>query len=509
MHAAAPLVAVLVLVSSIPLVLPSSSSGLGLAQGAEPSVGGAPSGSASGPVPWPTYMDNIERTGANDLERSISPSNVAELRPLWMHTDNGSDFSAPIVVNGVLYFGSWTGWEYALDPSNGAIEWQTFLGTDNNCVCYPKERQCFTPMGISSTPEYVNGTLYLGGGDGYWYALNATTGATEWRYLVGADTNGFYDWSSALVYQGSLYVGISSCLDSPLVPAGLLELGLDGAGSRLFRTSPPNSTGESIWTTPAVDPQGNTLWITTGNENPPGYPPYANALIGLNATTLLPLGVWQVPNVAGLDSDFGSTPTLFQTASGTPMVVATDKNGIAYALDRSNVSNSGSWRPTWTLNTGGGFSGGAFAGGTLFLAGGSSVYALDPADGAVLWRARMTNFGNITGSLAWANGLVYAAGGREVEAIDAANGTVLWNYTLPTESVTEPVIADGQLYVACGNYGNRGYLIAFGLPPSAPAAANTSVPAGFPVWTWVGVGATLVVAGGAIALLIRRRLSST
>ncbi len=426
-------------------------------------------------------MDNVERTGANFLEHTIAPSNVAKLQPIWSLSGNGSDFSAPIVVNGTLYYGSWNGNETAVNTTSGTVEWSTYLGTDTACGGY-------TPMGISSTPAYLDGTLYLGGGNHYWYTLNATTGSTEWRFLAGPVDENYYNWASALVYGKSLYIGLSSCFDNPLVPAGLLELNISGPTPTLghqFNASPPGVDGESIWTTPALDPETNTLWLATGNENAstdPYYPIYANAIIGLNATTLNVTGSWQVPNVAGQDADFGSTPVLFQTASGVSMVVASDKNGVAYAMNQSNVSASGSWGPAWTLSTGGGFSGAAFDGHTLYLAGGSSVNAVVPANGTVLWSAGMDGGGEVLGSLAWANGLVYAAGGGEVEAIDGANGTVLWNATLPGggSGVTEPVIANGQLYVASGDYGTQGDLTAYALP-SPPVYSVTFTSTGAPV----------------------------
>jgi len=408
-------------------------------------------------------MFNGERDGANHLEQAIGLANVSELRPIWSLANNGSDFSAPIVVNGTVFYGSWGGNETAVNATTGTVEWSRYLGTDPACGGYD-------PMGISSTPAYSNGTIYLGGGDGYWYALNASTGATEWRYLVGTGANGSYNWASALVYRQSLYIGISSCFDNPLIPAGLIELNLTGphTPSHVFHASPQGLTGESIWTTPAVDPKNNTVWVSTGNENPPGYPRYANAVVGLNVSTLNVTGSWQVPNVAGQDADFGSTPTLFFTASGTPMLVASDKNGVAYALDRANVSVNGTWGPTWNLTTGGGFSGGAFDGHELYLAGGGSVYGVNPTNGSVLWTAGMAGGGPVLGSLSWANGLVFAAGGSDVEAIDATDGAVLWNATFPDgeSGVTEPVIADGLLLVASGDYGSSGHLTAYGLPRS-------------------------------------------
>jgi outer membrane protein assembly factor BamB len=435
-----------------------------------------------GGASWPTYMENGARTGANLAEKILAPSNVSGLRELWSVPSNGSDFSAPIVVGGTVYYGSWNGDEYAVNATTGSVLWSTYLGVDAACG------GGYTPMGISSTPAYDNGTLYLGGGNGTWYALNATSGAVEWSFLPGSTVNGYYAWASALVYRGALYIGTASCFDSPLVPAGLLEVSLTSPHAVLhaFNTTPTNLTGESIWSTPAVDASSNTIWLSTGNENPPGYPPYANAIVGLNATTLQPLGSWQVPNVAGQDSDFGSTPVLYTTAHGVPLVVASNKNGVAYALNRSNVSVNGTWFPAWNLSTGGGFSGGAFEGSSLYLAGGGTVYAVNPANGSVLWTAGMDGGGTIYGSLTWANGLVYAGGGSEVEAIDAANGTVLWNATLPggLSTVTEPVVVDGELFVASGDYGSNGEMTAYGLPNGTLHAVSFSATGLLPGHSW-------------------------
>ncbi|MGA8664955.1 MAG: PKD domain-containing protein [Thermoplasmata archaeon] len=437
--------------------------------GADSNGTAAPPGGTPSPTNWYTYLENPERTGANFAERTIAPSNVSELQALWSLPSNGSDFSAPIVVNGTVYYGSWNGEEYAVDAATGRIEWQDFLGTD----------PCgYSPQGVSSTPEYVNGTLYLGGGGGLtsdpdWYALNATTGDVEWQYQVGPETTNYYNWASALTYHGSLYIGVASCFDNPLVPGQLRELNLTGnhAVSHAFDTVPPGEDGGSIWSTPAVDPTTNTVWVTTGNEAT-GYPPFVNAIIGLNATTLNLSGSWQVPNVSGEDSDFGSTPTLLTTPSGIPLVVASNKDGESYALNRSNITTTGPWAPIWSLSTGGGFSSGAYDGHTLYL-GGSALYAVDPDNGSVAWSTTLPA-GGIVGGLTYVNGLVFAGAGSDVYAVDAANGTILWNGSLPGGELmlSEPVVADGHLYAASGDYGGHGNLTAFGLPFLANASAS-------------------------------------
>ncbi len=402
------------------------------------------------------------------MEHTLAPTNVSQLAERWTIPSNGSDFSAPIVVGDTLYFGSWNGTESAVNASTGAIEWSRFLGTD----------PCgYNPMGISSTPTYANGTLYLGGGDGYWYALNAKTGAVDWRYFLGAPPSlNNYNWASALVYRNSLYIGVASCFDNPLIPGELLQLNITPpyTVNHTFDVVPPGQTGGSIWTTPALDPANNTLWISTGNEgnDTPPYPPYVNAIVALNASTLTVLGSWQIgSSYVGDDEDFGSTPTLCYTVSGVPMVVATNKNGIAYALDRSNVSSSGSWNPVWTLNTGGGFSSGAFDGHTLYLAG-SALYAVNPANGSVYWTN--SNVSGVYSALTAANGVVYVGSGSSIYAIDAANGSTLWNVTVPGGGsiVAESVVFNGQLYVPSGNYGAEGNLTAYGIPLTGAATVH-------------------------------------
>jgi outer membrane protein assembly factor BamB len=436
-------------------------------------VGNTPahSGGLPPPVSWPTYLFNPQRTGANLAERTIAPSNVSHLQELWSIPTNGSDFSSPIVVNNTLYFGSWNGYEYAVNVATGRIDWSTFLGTDNNgCGSIP--------MGITSTPAYVSGTLYLGGGDGYWYALNASTGSVDWSFFVGAPpAENNYDWASALVYDNYLYIGVSSCHDNPLIRGGLIQVNLTGnhTANHSFWTVPAGQVGDSIWTTPAVDPSTNTLWVSTGNQNT-GYPPYANALVALNATNLNVVGSWQVPDVGiGTDSDFGTTPTLLQSPSGLPMVVLTNKDGLAYAFNRGNVSSNGSWGPIWTLDTGGGLSSGAYEGGTLYLAG-YGLYAVDPANGSVLWENSSANFSATLSPLTWANGIVYigSSQGDEIYAVDAQNGSTLWWAAVPGGGniAAESVVDDGQLYVPSGNYGTEGNLTAYGLTLAGNASTN-------------------------------------
>ncbi|MCI4321474.1 MAG: PKD domain-containing protein [Thermoplasmata archaeon] len=419
---------------------------------------------AAGPVNWAQYMGGPTHTGSNPWERTIAPSNVSNLTQVWSFASNGSLSSAPIVVNGTVYVGSWAAYEYAVEASNGTQRWASYLNTTTSC----------SVGGIDSTPAYSNGSLYLGAPNGTWVALNASNGSVDWSFLAGAGVNGYYDWASALVFGHSLYIGTASCFDSPLIPGSLLQVNLTGnhTANHTWHAVAPGHVGTSIWTTATADPLTNTLWVTTGND-PGTAQKYSESMVALNATDLSVRGYWQVPNVVGSDSDFGSTATLVTPSTGPPLVVATNKNGVAYAFNRSNVTAT-NWSPAWSLNTGGGFSGGAFDGTTLYLAGlYGVVYAVFPSNGSVKWQTNLAG-GIIYPSLTTANGLVYVGAGATEYALDAASGKPLWNATPPGATIDgESVVANGRLFVPVGDSGG-GHLYAYGLPFAI--AANGSIP---------------------------------
>ena len=83
------------------------------------------------------------------------------------------------MVNDVVYVGSWDGYEYALNAATGTLMWKVFLGTT------PVGSSCYMPgesnIGVYSTAAVQNGVVYVGGGDAYFYALDAVSGAVLWK----------------------------------------------------------------------------------------------------------------------------------------------------------------------------------------------------------------------------------------------------------------------------------------------------------------------------------------
>jgi outer membrane protein assembly factor BamB len=410
----------------------------------------------AGPQDWSTYLHDPQRTSASS-EQVLSPTNVRQLTKQWSFKTGGVVEGAPAVVKGVVYVGSWDGYEYALDAKTGALKWKTFLGVANTPACFPPA------AGVSSSAAVQDGILYLGGGDDYWYALNAETGAVLWKVYTGDSSaaGGHYNWSSPLLYDGYAYIGVASMGDCPLVQGQLLKVSLNT--HKIVKTLnivPDGQVGGGIWTSPSIDPATNTIFVSTGTANIITQK-WAQALLAIDATTLTVKSLWTLPDAdAVIDSDFGTTPTLFTDAKGTPLVVSVNKNGYAYAFNRSDLGAGPVWQEQ--IAVGGqsptqgdaSVSSAAFGGGRLYMAGGDStvhgvgykgvIRALDPGTGKTLWEEGEA--GTIIGGLAYENGLVIAGAGDTIVVLNAATGERLYSYQLDGIIYTASAVAHGQIF---------------------------------------------------------------
>ena len=193
--------------------------------------------------------------------------------------------SSAAEVGGVVYFGSWDGYEYALDEVTGALKWKTYLGkTVSDPRCYP------LIIGVTSSAAVQDGIVYVGGGDTYWYALDAASGAVLWRVYIGDNSipGGNYNWSSPPLYNGYAYIGVSSNCDVPLIPGKLIQVNLRNHQiTHILMTTSTEIAGAGIWTSPSVDPATNTIYLATGTASVPAqYQPLAQAVIAVDASTL-------------------------------------------------------------------------------------------------------------------------------------------------------------------------------------------------------------------------------
>ncbi|MGD0718326.1 MAG: PQQ-binding-like beta-propeller repeat protein [Thermoplasmata archaeon] len=404
---------------------------------------------------FPTYLGNVERTSSASSESLIDLTTAPSLHFLWSNNTGGQAVQSQVVEqNGIAYFGDHSGYESAVYMANGTLLWKTYLGRDT------VDPGCPAVFGVTATPTVVGATLYVDGGYPSLYALNSSTGAVEWNVTIGgSDSLGFYDWASPLIYDDRAYIGIASKCDDPLVPAGVDEFNLTThALVNYFNSSAPGLNGSSIWGSASINPDTNTIFVTTGN--PHGLKPttYSESVVALNATTLVAQAKWQVPKwqVRG-DGDFGVTPTLFTPAGGYPMLTAADKNGYLYALYQSNLTLAWEYKICCQMagqdehistSWGGGYvyalsssttvNGGAYN---------SSVRAFDPLTGAVVW-ARGLSQSSMGGYAAplWVNDLLIVDDGSTLFVFNATSGATLYQDTVGGQFVAAPSISRGEIF---------------------------------------------------------------
>jgi polyvinyl alcohol dehydrogenase (cytochrome) len=444
------------------------------------------------PSDWTSYLSSAG-TGFNALESIITPQTAPRLKLHW--TKQGASFVSvqPVEANGLIYWGDWFGNEYATSVSGQAM-WSTNLGrTLPNTAACPANGFTYNPNpGIVSTTSIapINGRsmVFVGGGDAQFYALDALTGTVLWRTRVGPSPATFI-WSSPAVYSGSVYIGVASFSDCPLVPGQLLRLdAATGAIQNRFTVVPSGCAGGTVWGSPTIDAANGFVYFATGGPDldfPCGRStPYTSALIKVRASDLSLMDYWQVPlNEEVGDWDFGNTPTLFSYHTGGVahfdqhlMVSVTHKNGTFYAFDQNHLRAGPVWRAhialggTQPTQDQGSISPAAFDGKTLYVAGEyttingvgclGSLRALDPATGAVLWADCFHN-GPVYGAVTAVQGLVVVGEGPMIVMVAASTGQTLFTYRDPSGGwfYGAASIANGVLYE--GNTDGR--LFAFGL----------------------------------------------
>jgi outer membrane protein assembly factor BamB len=401
------------------------------------------------------------------------------LQQQWSYATGDTIAATPQVQYGNVFIGSWDGYEYSLTAAAGARNWRTFLGQATNPAC--------DTLGVTSSPVIINGTGYLGGGDGRWYALNLISGHTLWSVPTGPISTGHYNWSSPVALNGYAFVGVSSLCDQPLVQGKLLRVDLSTHQIvNTWKIVPDGQVGGTIWTKPAVDAARNTVFVTTGNrayDSTGNNQPYSQSMVAVDATTLAIKGHWQLPlSDPTPDPDWGTGPTLFTDSLGRELVAAANKNGILYAFLRDNVSAG----PVWSRRLGEGavgddpgagavYSNGFFDGQRLYYAAGittvagnsveGAVRALDPRTGAIIWEKALPS--KTFGAVTMANGMLVVPSLRALRLLDAATGEILYENQLTLYGAA--AVAGGRLYI--GDFNGVVHAYSYPSSPGAPTAA--------------------------------------
>lgn len=416
---------------------------------------------------WTTYQHDNARSGYQPSDPAINASSVGTMAPKWIFRANDTISSQAIAANGLIYWGSWDGLEHATNPATGTDVWSTYLGDETNSNCSPPH------LGVASTATIatikINGksqpTLFVGGGNGSYYALNANTGKIIWSVPFGSPMQGYFSWSSPLLYGGSIYVGISSTGDCPLVPGKIVKMNAtNGTQQAVFATTPPGCPGAGIWTSPTVDESTGNVYVTTGTDGGGACgqsEPYAQAVLQLTRNLSL-IASWKPPQSQQIiDGDFGGTPTLFTARiNGTSkqLVGAANKNGIYYAFNRKNIGNGPVWESQTIATSDDTIASSAWDGSALYVAGhntiinGSSceasIRAIDPSTGNFLWSDCVSG-GAAEGAVTAIPGVVIEGIGSVIYAVSSSTGQILWQFqdTSFHWFYSPAMVSNGALYI--------------------------------------------------------------
>jgi len=367
-----------------------------------------------------------------------------------------------------------------------SYEWATFQG-DEGRTGYtespaPDSNQTYwkfqTGGPIKSSPVASAGMVFVASTDGYLYAVNATTGAKIWDFLIGTDANSpsvahgkvFITSKSGNVYAINMYTGSEVWSKSLGEEAGF------GAplivGSRVFVNG--NQTvfalNEAIGVNLYSEPIHHANGIAPLAYNDSAY---GNGLIYAVVLGGMQIGVNGFEALDAMGRFWLSlAPTNIETVrsgatigDGKLFVVTVDINGTSVIFGLNDFGMR-----TWDhLLDGVTEASPAVAYNTVYIPTSDGAYALDTENGTVKWSCPLDGEYSVS-SPAVADGKVYfGLDNGYVYALDAFTGDLVWSYKTEGAVQSSPAICDGLLFVGS----NDGNLYAIG----------TLVIPEFPSWT--------------------------
>jgi quinohemoprotein ethanol dehydrogenase len=301
--------------------------------------------------------------GGNVFNQRYSPltllnrDNVKGLRALWRTSmgsganPNNSGQAQILHYEGTLYVINGVNDVFALDVDTGAILW-TYHGNPD-----PKAG---VPMGKSSRGVAMgDGKIFVGQLDAKLVALDQRTGKVVWSIQAEPWQKGFSITSAPLYYDGMVITGFSG---GEMASRGRVKAfrAKDGKELWQFNTVPaPGEFGHDtwpkdnnawevggapVWQTPAVDPDLDLVYFSTGNPGPdlhggvrPGDNLFSVSIVAVEAHTGKYRWHFQQVHHDIWDYDSPNPVVLFDAPFNGVMrkaLVEVSKTGWAYILDR-------------------------------------------------------------------------------------------------------------------------------------------------------------------------------
>jgi outer membrane protein assembly factor BamB len=272
-------------------------------------------------------------------------------KPLWTANTGAAVSSSPAVTGDRLFVQNRKGLVLALSTADGKVLWRAQTGND-----VPLDWGYENGDMYISSPAVVDGTVLIGSGDGFLYALDAATGRGKWRVETGGRIR-----SSPAVSDGMVFVGsLDGSVYAAELATGVLKWRFDTQGHGLS-SARFSYDRKSIQSSPAV--ADGLVYIGARD----------GSLYAIDAAT--GKQKWRV--------DHGGSWVITSPAvwNGKVFLGSSDARFVQ-AVDAK--SGRELWRVPMPASV---WSSPSIAGSTLYVADtGGSVFALDPETGKTRWR---------------------------------------------------------------------------------------------------------------------------
>jgi len=316
---------------------------------------------------WGIDLQNTRHQPA--AAAGLTASDIPRLKLKWSFGFAGASASGSQVsiVGNRVFVGSRNGVMYALDRETGCLVWafEADAGTRS------------TPVVVRAAGPNA-ATVYFGDAHAQVYALDAATGALKWKVKVEEHPDAMIT-GGVVFHDNRLYVPVSSLEEGTAVLTSYecctfrgSIVSLDAAtGSQVWktytipRTPEPAGTnsvgtqlrapsGAAVWSAPALEPERNRLYITTGDSYSAPAAPESDSIMALAMDTGRVLWIRQTlqsdswntsclgttsaekincPTQSGPDHDFGSSPALATTPNGQRVLLAGQKSGALFGIN--------------------------------------------------------------------------------------------------------------------------------------------------------------------------------
>ena len=344
------------------LYLTAATAAVALVAAAQPKTGAAKTPDTD----WVHYGQSSDETHYSPLDQ-INDKNVDKLGLAWSYDLATYDsFTAPLEVNGVIYFAVGSSVVHALDARTGKLLWKYDPDVASQPAAEVRMRAGWGIRGIA----YKDGKIFVGTREGRLIAVNAKTGKLVWSVQTLDEAEFGYISGPPWVAGNKVVIGFGGA-DYEAVRGYVTAYDINtGKKAWRFFTVPGDPSkgfenkamamaaktwngewwklggGGTVWHAFAYDQKYNRIYLGVGNAEPwnqkirsPGGGDnlFADSIVALNPDT--GQYVWHYQTTPGEEWDYDADTDIQLTdleigGKVRPVLIHASKNGFFYVIDR-------------------------------------------------------------------------------------------------------------------------------------------------------------------------------